>query len=98
HDNTRGAILTSGAVRIAGNTVYGHTGGGAVGIQAGGGIDTLRNVVHSNTVGIAAGGSVLENRVYDNRDVGIVVNSASPVRFNVVYSNGVGIRTTASSN
>src|SRR6185436_16270817 len=43
HDNTRGGITVSGAARVAGNAVFGHAGGGAVGIQAGGTVQTLRN-------------------------------------------------------
>ena len=79
---------------MAGNVVYGQSGGGRFGILLGGGsIDALDNVVFGNYHGIGGAGTYLiaENRVYDQTGIGIWMDG-STVQQNVVYSNAIGIR------
>ncbi len=93
HDNAGHGVYASGSVSVAGNTVYGHTGTGDVGIYLASGAAARRNVAHGNRTGIynTGSGEVAENRAYQNADTGIFATSAGPMRGNAVYSNLVGI-------
>jgi autotransporter-associated beta strand protein len=88
YDNTQGGIFASGNVLVAGNTVYTN---GGTGIRLDNGADAVRNVVWGHVIGISALGStsnILENRVYDDSDTGVIASFASNVERNVVYTNG----------
>ncbi|MEX0642950.1 MAG: right-handed parallel beta-helix repeat-containing protein, partial [Pirellulales bacterium] len=92
HDNGEHGISAGGTVRIVGNTVYGHAANGRAGIDAFGAEQIVSNVVYGNDVGILSVGGVMNNRVYQNRGVGIVTGASGRVTGNVVYSNGAGIQ------
>ena len=54
HDNASDGVYALGDVTVAGNTIYGHTGTGRVGLRLVG-ADAYRNVVHGNRGGLLAG-------------------------------------------
>ena len=79
---------------VSGNTVYGQSGSGDIGISIQGG-QAGQNVVFGNYRGIHAYGSstVTANRVYNNAEVGIYADyGLSAVLGNTVYGNSVGIQ------
>lgn len=79
---------------VAGNTVYGQTGDGSVGIQQFGG-RAVNNLVYGNSLGLQLGhyypASASGNRVYNNA-VGIAAYINSEVLGNLVYSNQIGVQ------
>src|SRR6185437_13919647 len=97
YDNAADGIDANGPVRIAGNSVYGQTGGGRWGISFSGGT-VSNNDVHSNTNGIISyGGTVTANRVYANSGTGIYLYYGSNATLNDAYSNAIGMYVTSNS-
>ncbi|MEX2188872.1 MAG: right-handed parallel beta-helix repeat-containing protein [Pirellulales bacterium] len=90
YDNGQNGIYATGAVRVVGNTVYGHSANNQIGIY--GAKEITSNVVFGNDIGIHSTDTVSTNRVYQNRTTGIVTGASGRVSGNVVYSNGVGIQ------
>ena len=107
HDNARYGIDTNGDVLVTGNTVFGQSAAGAIGILVfnntvyyrypGDPVEVSLNVVHDNSEGIVTDGVTsynitLElNRVYHNSVDGIRVYNNVKVLGNQVYSNPIGI-------
>ncbi len=84
-----GCGITNGdtTALITGNTVSGQTNVGQYGIQGDGQVQN--NVVFNNYVGVYAnGGTWTGNRVYDNKNEGILFSNGTTVSGNDVYSNG----------
>ncbi|MBL8338895.1 MAG: right-handed parallel beta-helix repeat-containing protein, partial [Rhodoferax sp.] len=92
HDNLgAGLSVQNGGVHAAGNTVYGHTASGQIGLSVSSGAQASSNLVYDNTIGIDAFGSTISNnRVYHNTGTGIQASQSSLLG-NVVYSNARGI-------
>ncbi len=101
-NNSRSGIYASGDVLVKGNTVFGQSAAGAIGILVSNPTydttDVTQNVVHDNSEGIVTDGSgtgynitVERNRVYHNSVDGIRVYNNVSVIANQVYSNPVGI-------
>ncbi|MFN7804404.1 MAG: right-handed parallel beta-helix repeat-containing protein, partial [Planctomycetaceae bacterium] len=95
HHNSGGGIVASYQVRVADNTVWGHT--NSFGIQAYYGATIESNEVFDNQTGIqnpyySGGDSIIGNRVYHNTTAGIWVYSNTTVSGNVVYANPTGIK------
>ncbi|MDP6634998.1 MAG: right-handed parallel beta-helix repeat-containing protein [Phycisphaerae bacterium] len=92
-DNRHVGIEARYNVTLADNVVYGHT-ESSQGILVRWGAKALRNTVHHNFMGIVMnyGGVAVDNRVFDNSDIGIRTDYDSPVRGNQVYDNRVGIQ------
>ncbi len=96
-NNTNYGIYIAAAVLVTGNTVYGQSASGAVGIGTdysyeGGEVED--NVLYANYVGIESdytGVTILDNRLYDNSYAGIETEGSLPVTGNIVYSNNIGI-------
>ena len=88
HDNLgAGLSVQNGGVHAAGNTVYGHTASGQIGLSVSSGAQASSNLVYDNTIGIDAFGSTISNnRVYHNTGTGIQASQSSLLG-NVVYSN-----------
>jgi parallel beta-helix repeat protein len=87
-------ISAIGDVLVLGNTVYGQTEPGGMGIFAfDRAVEVLENLVHTNYDGIysVSDATILRNRVYNNSRAGIRAAGHSSVRDNVVYTNSVGI-------
>jgi len=87
-NNRQDGIFAAGSVLVGCNNVYDN---GRTGIRLDDGADALRNVVHSHVTGISALGStsdIVENRVCNNSESGILASFASQVLRNVVYTNG----------
>ena len=101
-NNSRSGIYASGDVLVTGNTVFGQSAAGAIGILVSNPTydttDVTQNAVHDNSEGIVTDGSgagynitVERNRVYHNSVDGIRVYNNVSVLANQVYSNPVGI-------
>ncbi len=76
-------------VLVSGNTVYGQSGSGDIGINLNSGAAAIQNVVYSNYNGIVGGGSgnatINNNRVYNNSNIGILARYLTNASGNVVY-------------
>ena len=89
-----------------GNTVFGQSAAGGIGINGFDGFSTNNlvirgNVVYSNSVGISSDGLVDGNRVFNNTE-GIVsrggfISGSAVAQNNKVYSNQVGIDATGTN-
>ncbi len=80
----------NGTARIIGNTVYGQSAVGAIGIESN--QEVGGNVVYGNYDGIAgsSASNVHDNRVFNNSNVGI--RAGGLVLANRVYSNSIGLQ------
>ena len=102
-NNTSIGIFSENDV-VSGNTVYGQSAGGAIGISVSGSADggvVLKNVLYGNYIGIESGfvgEPILDNRLYNNSDVGIYAEGGSAVAGNDAYSNNIGIYLTYNYN
>ena len=94
HDNSSVGIAVSGDALAVGNTAYRQMASGAYGLEVQSGAVAQQNVVHDNYYGIYVYNSsqALNNRVYNNSQIGINAAYASTIQGNTVYSNGVGLQ------
>ncbi len=96
-NNTSIGIFSEKDFVVSGNAVYGQSASGAIGISVsdfGGGGVVENNVLYGNYIGIETdytGEPILDNRLYNNSDVGIFSEGSSPVAGNDAYSNNIGI-------
>ncbi|MGA2256052.1 MAG: right-handed parallel beta-helix repeat-containing protein [Thermoguttaceae bacterium] len=95
-NNVSTGIYAFADVLVSGNTVYGQSASGAVGIYSSysesGGI--ANNVIYTNYVGIETdytGDTIRNNRLYNNSYAAIEAEGNLPVLANDVYSNNIGI-------
>lgn len=102
-NNTSVGVFADGNVVVYGNTIYGQDNGNGsgYGIQLYRGATALQNVVHGNAYGIWMENyyyteSARGNRVFNNSVAGIAADNGDKITENVVYSNGVGIRSSGS--
>ncbi len=101
YGNDRIGIYAAYKVQVSGNTVYGHQGSEHYGIQVTRDAVAMYNDVYDNEIGIYTGepyssrsATVVGNDVYGNT-TGIVASYKSNISENKVYSNAVGISTSA---
>ena len=77
------------------NEVYGHTGTNAFGIFVDNQARAEGNIVHINVDGIRSAvnsnGATVDNRVFNNINIGIHTLGRETVRGNQVYANSIGI-------
>ena len=98
YDNSSVGIYVADNVLATGNTVYGQTNSGAIGVEVESGGVAQQNVAYDNYYGISIawdGGHVLDNRIYNNSQAGIYVawgDGTDVIQGNTVYSNGVGVQ------
>ena len=94
HDNLSKGIEVGIGVTVAGNTVYGQSTSGGIGIQIDNACIVTNNVVWGNAIGINDSNNanpVSYNRVFDNSSAGIALGGGSSTLGDVIYSNGVGL-------
>src|SRR5581483_2944579 len=94
HDNRSKGIEVALGVTVAGNTVYGQSTNGGIGIQIDNACTVTINVVWGNVIGINDTNNVNPvsfNRVFDNSSAGIALGGSSSTLGDVIYSNGVGL-------
>ena len=89
-----GAVL-NGVVTFSGNTIYGQTVSGGVGVQMGGGVIATGNTIFGNYNGVEsfdAASTLSANRIFGNSHAGVYLDGSSAmVVNNQIYSNGLGV-------
>ncbi|MCA9139007.1 MAG: right-handed parallel beta-helix repeat-containing protein, partial [Planctomycetales bacterium] len=87
YENGYSGLYAQGVAVVAGNVAYGQA--SSAGISAASSI-VEHNVSYGNLIGIDSYGSVIGNRVFDNRD-GVSGYYLGTIKDNVIYSNDFGI-------
>ena len=99
HNNLSKGMEVGIGVTVAGNTVFGQSSSGGIGIQIDNACTVTNNVVWGNVIGINDSNNanpVSYNRVFDNSTAGIALSGGSSTLGDVIYSNGVGLLITNS--
>ena len=88
HDNTSTGIYGYQYVLITGNTVYANNSAGISGDN----IEVRGNTAYANYNGISAtSGLIIDNTVYDNKNVGIDMENSVTVQRNRIFDNPYGL-------
>ncbi len=85
---------------MTGNTVYGQSTTGAIGIRIENSQDVSGNLVYGNATGVSGGtqtGTLNNNRIYNNT-TGVSVDSELSIVSNSIYSNSTGVRLASGFN